>query len=258
MLDIGGFPEGGRGKLWAEALEKADDERRKKAERIPGERARAACLGAGLLLQLAVREAGCPERGRAGTLPGGETGPETRGGHRSREAVRIPLRCLEVRELLDSIPARLPLQYTYGQKGKPYLRDYPYFFSISHSGDYVLCVLAEEEVGADIQRMQPMDFDRLARRFFAETEAKALAERTGAEKERLFYELWAKKEALGKLTGRGAAAVLETSVLERSEAENRKQPEPDEAEESPEWLELAPPEGYAAAVCRGKEGKRYG
>ena len=57
--------------------------------------------------------------------------------------------------------------------------------------------------------------ERMWRGFFTEREAAAL-EQAGEEREtreRLFYRLWARKEAYGKLTGKGIAAALEVDFL---------------------------------------------
>ena len=91
----------------------------------------------------------------------------------------------------------------------------PFYFNLSHSGDYVLCAVSSAEIGTDIQQHCGKNVERLARRFFTEREAAAL-EQAGEEREkreRLFYRLWARKEAYGKLTGKGIAAALEVDFL---------------------------------------------
>ena len=101
------------------------------------------------------------------------------------------------------------------ERGKPYFRDLPFYFNLSHSGDYVLCAVSSAEIGTDIQQQCGKNVERLARRFFTEREAAAL-EQAGEEREtreRLFYRLWARKEAYGKLTGKGIAAALEVDFL---------------------------------------------
>ena len=46
------------------------------------------------------------------------------------------------------------LKFEYSQTGKPYLASNKnIFFSISHSGNYVLCSIAEHDIGSDIQTM---------------------------------------------------------------------------------------------------------
>lgn len=174
-----------------------DDARREKAEGMRPGRARAASLGAGLLLQLAVGEA-VSGRGTSDSERRDAPGLEPYSAH----------------FLVDEVERRprLSLAYAYGEKGKPYFREHPFYFSLSHSGDYVLCVLSNQEVGADIQQHCGKDVGKLARRFFSEREAMAL-EQAGAAREELFYRLWARKEAYGKLTGRGVADALKVDLL---------------------------------------------
>ena len=43
-------------------------------------------------------------------------------------------------------------EFYYNEHGKPFLKNYPnWFFSLSHCKTAVCCVLAEQEVGADIE-----------------------------------------------------------------------------------------------------------
>lgn len=173
-----------------------DEERKRKAERIRPGRARAASLGAGLLLQLAAGEA----------LRGGGAGGTTRG--------NVMYSVSRLLDCLEELP-RQSFSYHYGKNGKPYFRDLPFYFSLSHSGDYVFCALSTEEIGADIQqhRKRPGRDQRrhLADRFFSEEEKRALE--ASGESAALFYRLWARKEALGKLTGKGVAGILKVNLL---------------------------------------------
>lgn len=88
---------------------------------------------------------------------------------------------------------------SYGAQGKPYLRDYPDIqFNLSHSGDYALAVFAPAAVGCDIQQKgQAKKQERIAARFFAEEERRAMED--GAD----FDYIWARKESFLKLTGAG-------------------------------------------------------
>lgn len=176
-----------REELFAQAYSKVDVRRREKADCIRQERAKAASLGAGLLLQLAVQEAQA----------------ETQAG---RELAQGGFRVFTVIELLTPVLHPLPLEYRYGKGGKPYLNNFPWYFNLSHSGDYVLCVLSEREVGADIQIHREQDVMKLAGRFFPGEETEALLQ--AEDRNSLFFRLWARKEAYGKLTGEGLAEVI--------------------------------------------------
>lgn len=255
LLNIGELLDAGRGeRLCAEAAQRLDETRRGKAMRCARGRARAASLGAGLLLQLAVQDGERKLVSRTAERAG-EPGTAL-----ERRETRISLREMTAPDALRrlrEIPR--PVSYEYGQGGKPFFRDYPWYFSLSHSGDYVLCALSEREIGADIQICQPADALKLAGRFFAGQEYEALREcAEEAERQRLFYELWVKKEALGKLTGRGVASVLRESMLqaparlmagqERSKALEAGGERADRRD-CLRWPETPTPEGYAAAVC---------
>ena len=232
-------------KYFREAFEKVDGVRRKKAERMRRKEPRAACLGAGLLLQLAVQEALEETRG-------GETYIRTEADRdmelswREEYGYQLPL--YTVSRVLELLGQPLDLELYYGEKGKPYLKDYPYYFNLSHSGSYVVCAFSGQEVGVDIQQYKRADITRLAERFFSTEEKKALkACHDWKEREQLFYQLWTRKEAYGKLTGEGIAAVIDRSVLPAMEGE------PPTAETGAEsslfWQEWTL-EGYGIALCQ--------
>jgi len=88
-------------------------------------------------------------------------------------------------------------QLYYGGQGKPYLKDGGPFFSIAHSGDYVVLATAEREVGVDIEKVTEYSEAVEARCFTAE-EQKWL----NGDPER-FYRIWTAKESVMKATGLG-------------------------------------------------------
>ncbi len=95
------------------------------------------------------------------------------------------------------------LEIKEGAKGKPYLADFPYlFFNISHSGNMVGCVFAEQEIGFDIQKIRPCKQDLLIKKFHPDE--KMYYEKLDEElRTVLFFRLWAIKEAYVKYTGEG-------------------------------------------------------
>lgn len=218
--------------LLAKAFARVDCHRRERAAGMRPGGGQASVLGAGLLLQLAVAEA-MEEDGFSGASAG------------IRKPASLRWKRYGMRELLvrlDSMPL-VPLCYVYGARGKPYLKNHPYYFSISHSGEYVLCVLSRQEIGADIQQHRGCDIGRLADRFFSEKEKAALERGAlNCEAKEAFFRLWARKEAYGKLTGDGIGDAVGISLL------------PGE-EELPErrsliWEQTPDMAGYSMAVCR--------
>lgn len=91
-------------------------------------------------------------------------------------------------------------------------------FNVSHSGSRCICAVADMPVGVDLQEMRPVRHDRLAERFFTEAEQAAYRGMGGTAD--AFFTVWARKEALGKLTGQGlrpgAASNSGKIVLEES------------------------------------------
>lgn len=86
--------------------------------------------------------------------------------------------------------------------GKPQVASHSgVHFNISHTGTLCLCAVADRPVGADIQAIRPVRHEQLAARYFSQQE-QAQYRLAGATQE-AFFTVWARKEALGKLTGRG-------------------------------------------------------
>lgn len=199
-------------------LHKVDEARREKVLSAKTDQGKAAELGAGLLLQKAVQD-----------------------WKKDKPEQSLRIRSYTVSDLSSELTEPFHLTYRYGDKGKPYFENIPLFFSLSHSGEYVLCAVSRQEVGADIQRIQSADVLKLANRFFSEPECRAL-ERCESDREQqgLFFGLWSRKEAYGKLTGEGVTAVLGKDVQSA------------DAKRDVEWIDVSPPEGYALAVCHFK------
>lgn len=182
-----------------------DSERQKKLKLMSKNQAGAAsCEGAGLLLQYAAQwylkdydGACCDEEDEA-------------------ELTHISLD-----EIISKIGAGIRnnglvnLEYYKNKDGKPYWNDdrLPYF-NLSHSGNFVAIALSEHEVGIDIQKKSINKSDRnqsMAERFFASTEARAVA--SADDKESVFYRLWARKEAVGKCIGIGVRPYLDVDMI---------------------------------------------
>lgn len=105
-----------------------------------------------------------------------------------------------------------------GEFGKPYIEGYENFnYSLSHSGEYVVCAVDSEEIGTDIQQMRPWKAE-IAKRFFNSDEYERILAYPDDEcdiKTREFYSMWTVKESAVKLSGRGIGAGIDHLVTAR-------------------------------------------
>ena len=54
-------------------------------------------------------------------------------------------------------------EFSYEEKGKPYLKDCPINFSISHSGDYACVAISKATIGVDIQETKDVDLNAVGK-----------------------------------------------------------------------------------------------
>ena len=87
-----------------------------------------------------------------------------------------------------------------GKRGKPHLADNSPF-NISHAGDFAVLALSRQTVGVDLEHIRPLDWQRIALRFF-HPEERAFLEQS-AEPERDFFRIWTLKESYLKAEGTG-------------------------------------------------------
>lgn len=101
------------------------------------------------------------------------------------------------------------MEYDLGEQGKPVFRYYPgLHFSISHSGDYALCSIGEQEIGNDIEWIRAGK-ERVAERFFAKEELEWMRKADSlSEREERMFRLWTMKESFLKVTGLGMSLPL--------------------------------------------------
>lgn len=82
------------------------------------------------------------------------------------------------------------------------------FFNISHSKDYVVLALSDEEVGIDIQEIKPLKAN-VPKRFFTDTDNEYIDRSEDGRIER-FTQVWSAKESFAKLTGNGIGEGFST------------------------------------------------
>ena len=108
------------------------------------------------------------------------------------------------------------------EHGKPYAKDLPVEFNISHSGDMVVCGVDDRAVGIDVEQIRPIDLS-IAKRICTKNElmylfghapvAEDFACTPNHEVLMRFFEIWTAKEAYGKCNGTGVSC-LGAEVLE--------------------------------------------
>ncbi|ABG53648.1 MAG: 4'-phosphopantetheinyl transferase superfamily protein [Trichodesmium sp. St16_bin4-tuft] len=103
------------------------------------------------------------------------------------------------------------LQFTYSDRGKPYLKNTSILFNLSHSQDLALYGITKINlIGIDLEYIRPMnDAVNLAKRFFSLQEYKLISQLPPQKQQETFFKIWTCKEAYLKATGDGLAGHLE-------------------------------------------------
>ena len=123
-------------------------------------------------------------------------------------------RCLRAGFALDQALSHIGLRekntaVAYTPQGKPFLPDYPqWHMSLSHSGNWSVCVLADAPCAVDVQQYRAGSFLALADRYFSVSESMLLRTFSPHEQQRLFFRLWSAKECVLKLRGTGLSGSL--------------------------------------------------
>jgi 4'-phosphopantetheinyl transferase len=108
------------------------------------------------------------------------------------------------------------VRFALGPHGKPNLADRgDVRFNLSHSHDLaVLAVCRGAEIGVDVERLRHLDdVERIAKRFFAESESETVTRASGDVQDRIFMRIWTCKEAYLKATGEGLSRPFDEVVV---------------------------------------------
>lgn len=160
-------------------------ERRKKVEEVKQPKDKARAMGAGLLLQCALQDYLSLSVGNKDC------------GHREEKGLEHTFEFGS--KQLETARLQRHLDIAYGEKGKPYLPEFPgLYFSLSHSGEYVALALSCHPVGVDIQEERTLS-DALQRKYFTKEENES-----GAKP----FEIFSGKESYVKYTGEGMSRLF--------------------------------------------------
>ncbi|MGN1147344.1 MAG: 4'-phosphopantetheinyl transferase family protein [Lachnospiraceae bacterium] len=182
------------------ALPVMDRERRERISRMKQEKDKALSMAAGLLLAYSAAE--FPGWDNVAAVSGQQIAqsPKGMGLPESPFVLRV-----NAEQILTALKNSTPVQMEKAPGGKPKLSaPSGFFFNLSHSGDYAVCVVSDGEVGVDIQKWREISVESLSRRVLQEQE-KNMVFRCNNEEDRkkVFFSCWAAKEAYVKCTGDG-------------------------------------------------------
>lgn len=94
------------------------------------------------------------------------------------------------------------IEFIKNEFGKPFAKNLPVHFSISHSGNMVVCAVSDREIGIDIEKIRPFN-QKAASKFATEKELEYIS-----SNENGFFEIWTLKEAYFKCIGTGLGADI--------------------------------------------------
>jgi 4'-phosphopantetheinyl transferase len=143
-------------------------------------------------------------------------------------------------------PEKQVIQRT--EKGKPWLNaESAPFFNVSHSGEWIVVALSEQNVGVDVERIRTPVY-RVAKRYFSPKEVRFLNALDEPDKKLYFFDLWTLKESYLKLLGKGLTRSLGSFSIVRKEGLFQLESEGRVDESIYFRMPLLDP-GYKLAVC---------
>lgn len=129
--------------------------------------------------------------------------------------------------------------------GKPYIPNVPVHFNISHSEDWVVCAISNQNVGIDIECIKDINTN-IALHFFSREENDFLHNNEGTKKLDSFYDIWTLKESYIKWTGLGLKMPLQSF---RFDISDRQIILVDNSKTNLPYFNRYPMEGYKLSVC---------
>lgn len=110
-----------------------------------------------------------------------------------------------LKKALSDLKINSNFEYRFNENNKPYLDDVNIHFNISHSGEYVIVAISENEVGCDIEEVKKIDL-KIANKFFYNSEYENIINSSNPLD--MFYRYWTLKESFMKSIGLGLSFGL--------------------------------------------------
>ncbi len=127
------------------------------------------------------------------------------------------------------------------KEGKPYLKDFSVFLSISHTENLCLIALSKSPIGIDVEKVKSIDWMKISNRFFNKEESNYLMDECSPN---TFFRMWTEKEAYAKLLGIPLLRIIgEDVAADYKSRENKKL-----------YIQRCQiGEGYICTACKGGE-----
>ena len=103
------------------------------------------------------------------------------------------------------------VEYYINDYGKPYLKNINLFFNISHSFDYVISIISNNEIGIDIEKIRKTPLN-IINQFATEKEKEYILSTSTNIEERIF-KIYTLKEAYFKMLGTNLNHILEVEFI---------------------------------------------
>jgi len=97
-------------------------------------------------------------------------------------------------------------EFAEGKNGKPYLKNLPLEFNISHTSDAVACAVSQTQTGVDVQA-KVTKYEGVMNRVYCENEINLVLNSRNAVDD--FTKIWALKESFVKCIGTGISDHIE-------------------------------------------------
>lgn len=101
-----------------------------------------------------------------------------------------------------------------GERGKPYLADFPHIhYNISHTDQLAVCGIGDVELGIDVERIRPFK-ESVIKRVLSEAEQRKLESLPKEKQPAYFFRFWTLKESYGKAAGCGLSMDMKDISFE--------------------------------------------
>ena len=155
-------------------------------------------------------------------------------------------------EYLDEAPGKI--NFSYKNKGKPFIKGSAVKFNLAHSGGIAVYAFAKNmDIGIDTELVREMpDALKIAMRFFSEEEVKEISELSEDKIIEAFFNCWTRKEAFIKAVGEGLSFPLKDfTVTLKLGDEPKLRSIKNNSDEAKEWsvFKLDSPQNYITSLA---------